>query len=86
MWILLPTKLSANTLRSWGRGRLPVRRFPSKLCAILDLSRRLRMHDENRSISVTQRHAGRDRALRMLTGPCAADLSDADTAAQVASQ
>jgi hypothetical protein len=44
------------------------------------------MDEENRSISITQRHARGDRAfLWMLTGPCHADLSDADIAAKIAS-
>src|SRR5258707_11766668 len=34
-----------------GKCRLPVRRSPSKLCATLDSSRRLRMDDRKHSIS-----------------------------------
>src|SRR5579872_7447833 len=39
-----------------GKCRLPVRRLPSKLCAILDLSRRLRMDEPKSSISPFDSH------------------------------
>src|SRR4051794_30163023 len=40
-----------------GQGRLPVRRFPSKLCASLDSSGRLRMDSNKHSISAHDLYA-----------------------------
>jgi hypothetical protein len=48
--LLRPRSLRANL--ELGIGRLPSRRFPSKLCAALDVSRRLRVDRENLGISV----------------------------------
>ena len=56
-----------------GECRLPIRRLPSKLCATLDISRRLRMDVESRSefnkpIVRDARHARRDGCPEWLSG------------------
>ena len=64
-----------------GKRRLPVRRFPSKLCAALDSSRRLRMDGKPLSISPNDLHSflGTEAAPIVIDVRRSADFANAET-------